>query len=144
MKKMLLSALVIATLAIAPAVADVIINSEQLPQPAQAFLQKNFASNKVLTALHDNDISDNDYTVVLNNGVKVEFDRNGEWESIKVKGVALPSGIIPEAIQHYVAQRFGNVAIEKVERKRYGYEVELANDLELKFDANGKFLRMDD
>ena len=32
----------------------------------------------------------------------------------------------------------------KIDKERYGYEIELGNDLELKFDKNGKLLNIDD
>ncbi len=145
MKKFLLSALAIATLAVTPTMAeDVAITAQQLPQEAQTFLKTNFANNKVVAAFHDNDISDNDYTVMLENGAKVEFDSKGKWESVKCRNGQMPAGVVPAGIQSYLSSQYPTLGIEKIERKRYGYEVELTNDLDLKFDSNGKFVGLDD
>ena len=145
MKKILLSALAIAALAIAPAIADdTPISVHKLPAEAQKFLKENFSQNKIGSAVHDKDITDNDYTVILDNGLKIEFDSSGKWESIKSKSGQVPANLIPAKIKSYVSQNYSSCGIEKIERKRYGYEVELTNDLDLKFDHNGKFLGLDD
>ena len=145
MKKMLLSALAIATLAIAPAIAnDVPITTKKLPAEAQKFLKENFSKNSVISATHDRDVNDNDYTVILDNGLKVEFDAAGKWESIKSKNGAIPTTLIPAKINSYISQHYPTLGVEKIEKKRYGYEVELTNDLDVKFDHNGKFIGLDD
>ena len=145
MKKMLLSVLAIATIAIAPAIAkDVPITVDKLPAEAHKFLKENFAQNKVVSAIHDTDVTDDDYTVILDNGLKIEFDSSGKWESIKSKSGAVPASLIPTKINGYISQHYPTLGVEKIERKRYGYEVELTNDLDIKFDHNGKFLDVDD
>ena len=145
MKKIMLSVLAVAALAIASAIAkDLPIPAQKLPAEAQNFLKTHFAKNSVVSAMHDTDISDNDYTVMLDNGVKVEFDSAGKWESVKCRGGVVPSSIVPAKISEYVSGHYPSLGIEKIERKRYGYEVELTNDLDLKFDLAGKFLGLDD
>ena len=145
MKKLFLSALAIAALAVTPTMAeDVAITANQLPQEAQKFLSTNFANSKVIAATHDKDVTDNDYTVLLSDGSKIEFNSAGKWESVKNKSAQIPSALIPQQIQNYVKKNYPGIGIEKIERKLYGFEVELRNDLELKFDLKGKFLRADD
>ena len=145
MKKLLLSALAIAALAVTPVFAgDVVVSVDKSPAQAQKFLTTHFANVKVVTALHDRDITDNDYTVMLDNGTKIEFDGSGKWESVKSRGAALPAGVVPAKIAEYVKAHYSQYTIEKIERKRYGYEVELSNDLDMKFTADGKFWGLDD
>lgn len=145
MKKMLLSALAVAALAVTPAMAwEVAITAQQLPQEAQKFLKMYFAQNRVVAASQDKDVTDNDYTVILDNGIKIEFDARGKWESVKSHVGKMPAGVVPDKIQGYITEHYPSFGIEKIERKRYGYEVELTNDLDLKFDANGKFVGIDD
>ena len=145
MKKILFSALAIATLTIASAIAnDIPIATHKLPAEAQKFLKENFAQNKVVSAVHDKDVSDNDYTVVLDNGVKIEFGSTGKWESVKSRNGVVPASVIPVKISDYVSKHYNSLGVEKIERKRYGYEVELTNDLDMKFDLNGNFLGLDD
>ena len=145
MKKILFSALAIATLAVIPAMAwEVAITAQELPAEAQAFLKKNFAQSEVVVATHDKDVTDNDYTVMLNDGTKVEFDSSGKWESVKNHNGKIPAGVIPAEIQNYIKAHYPSLGVEKIERKRYGYEVELTNDLDMKFTLNGKFVGLDD
>ena len=145
MKKMLLSALAILALAVTPTMAeDVAITAEKLPQEAQKFLKTYFAQSKVVSAMHDRDITDNDYTVYLDDGTKVEFDGSGKWESVKNHNGKMPAGVVPEKIQSYITTHYPSMGVEKIERKHYGYELELTNDLDLKFLQNGKFIGLDD
>lgn len=145
MRKILLILLVAAALSTTRAVADnIAITAQQLPKAAQEWLSTHYPNCKVVTALHDRDITDNDYSVRLDNGTKVEFDSNGKWESVKGNSAKLPSGVVPAVIESYVLQHYPQSPIVKIERKRYGYEVELANDLDLKFDTKGRFIGLDD
>ena len=145
MKKMLLSVLAIATLAIAPAIADdVPITAQKLPAEAQKFLNTHFSKNNIVSAMQDRDFADNDYTVILDNGTKIEFGSVGKWESVKCRGGVVPATIIPEKIGEYVSKNYPQSGIVKIERKRYGYEVELANDLDIKFNEQGQFIGFDD
>lgn len=145
MKKILLSMLAIATLAITPTMADdIAITAKKLPQAAQQFLKSHFAQNKVLSVMLDRDFMEKDYTVFLDDGSKIEFDGSGQWESVKNYNGKIPAGIVPVKIQSYITEHYPSLGIEKIERKRYGYEVELTNDLDLKFNAGGGFLGIDD
>jgi hypothetical protein len=145
MKKILLSMLAVATLAVTPTMAeDVAITAQRLPEAAQKFLKTHFAQNKVVTATHDRDFADNDYTVVLDNGTKIEFDASGKWESVKNRNGKMPASVVPAKIQSYVSEKFPSLGIEKIERKRSGFEVELTNDLDLRFGPDGRFIGIDD
>jgi hypothetical protein len=107
-------------------------------------LNTHFAGSSVVKAVHDREINDNDYTVLLSDGSKVEFDSKGKWESVENKKSGVPASVIPAKIKEYVATNYPSLLIVKIEKSMYGYEVELSNDLDLKFDANGNFQRVDD
>ena len=115
------------------------ITFQQLPQKAQQFITTNFKGVEVLSATVDDD-----YEVYLANGTKVEFTLQGEWKEVKCVAGAVPAAIIPAAISKYVKTHFPNTTIVKIDKKYNGYEVELNNDRELKFDKNGNFLAVDD
>lgn len=121
------------------AVNDRPITFQQLPQKAQQFINTHFSGVEVLSATVDDD-----YEVYLANGTKVEFTMQGEWKEVKCPGAAVPAAIIPAAISKYVKANFPNTTIVKIDKKYSGYEVELNNDLELKFDKNGNFIGLDD
>ena len=39
---------------------------------------------------------------------------------------------------------FAGATVVKIDKEYYGYDVELSNDLDLKFNAQGQFMRIDD
>jgi len=56
----------------------------------------------------------------------------------------VPEALIPVSVKEYVKTNFPQEVITKIERRRSGVEVELANDYSLKFNSKGKFVGMDD
>lgn len=121
------------------AFADRPVTFAQLPQKAQQFITKHFSGVEFLSATMDDD-----YEVYLANGTKVEFTLQGDWKEVKCPGSAVPATIVPPAITKYVKTKFPNNTIVKIDKKYGGYDVELNNDMELKFDKNGNFLTYDD
>lgn len=145
MKKIVKLAL-IAMLSIVPVMVsarDRIVTYEQLPQAAKAFITAHFADSKVSYAKLD----DGKYEVKMADGVELEFSRDGEWDNVDCKYKAVPGSVLnllPEGINNYVNASFPDSSIVKVDKERGRIEVELDNDLELVFDKNGAFLRIDD
>jgi hypothetical protein len=115
------------------------ITFKELPQKSQQFITTHFSGVEVLSVTVDDD-----YEVYLANGSKVEFTLQGEWKEVKCPGSAVPAAIIPAAISKYVKTNFANSNIIKIDKKYSGYEIELNNGMELKFDKNGNFLAIDD
>ena len=145
MKKMFLSLLVM-MLAVVPMMADndKIITREELPEQAQMFLTKHFENVDVLYAKAERDMGVvTSYDVVLEGNVKVEFNRSGEWTSVDCERGQVPDSLLPQGVLDYVTKKFAKAYVVEIERGRMGYEVKLSNDLDLDFDKNGKFLRVD-
>ena len=126
------------------AARDLPITFEQLPAKAQAFVKQHFKVGDIASVWKDDDIHDQDYKVYFNDGTQIEFYANGDWEEIKTRTQAVPAKLIPNGIAQYVKKTYPQSEIYKIQKKRYGYEVELANGLDLEFNANGQFLRIDD
>ena len=145
MKKMFLS-LFVMMLAVVPMMADndKIITREELPEQAQMFLTKHFENADVLYAKAERDMGVvTSYDVVLDGNVKVEFNRSGEWTSVDCERGQVPDSVLPQGVLDYVKKKFAKAYVVEIERGRMGYEVKLRNDLDLDFDKNGKFLRVD-
>lgn len=124
---------------------DRAINANQLPKTAKTFLASNFKGITVGSAIEDREIYGVDeYQVYLANGMKVEFDSNGNWKEVDGKHQKLPYGFIPASIRTYAAKNFPNTYIVKIEKERWSYKAELSNGLDLEFDRNGNFKRIDD
>ena len=136
----------VAMLAVVPMMADndKIITREELPEQAQMFLTKHFENADVLYAKAERDMGVvTSYDVVLDGNVKVEFNRSGEWTSVDCEHGQVPDSVLPQGVLDYVTKKFAKAYVVEIERDRMGYEVKLSNDLDLDFDKNGKFLRVD-
>ena len=119
---------------------DIPVTFAQLPQKAQQFINKHFSSVGFLSAKQD----DGEYEVMLKDGTKIEFTLQGDWKDVDCHVRAVPVALVPAGIAQYVKTNFPNNIITKIEKKYNGYDIELENDLELKFDKNGNFLYADD
>lgn len=118
--------------------------AQALPQEITAFINKHFPGATIAGVEPDNEFGGVEYDVHLNDGTEVDFDKNNQWEQVDCKGKAVPAALIPTNIANYVKTNYQAVAIAKIDKKNYGgYEIELANGMELKFDASGKFVGVD-
>lgn len=118
------------------------INS--LPIAARTTLKNNFKAtvNHIKIEKELGRISE--YEVVLNDGSEITFDHNGNWKDIEMrKDRAVPAAFIPVAISSFVKEHQKKALIIGIEKKRSGYEVELSNGCEIKFNSDGKFLHYD-
>ena len=119
---------------------DTPIPVEQLPAAAKTFVQTNFKGKKILSAEKDW----NSYECRLDDGTKIEFNRKGTWKKVDRNMIALPAAIVLAAIQQYVSTNFPGTVITKIDKERYGYEIELSSDIDLKFNYQGVLIGMDD
>ena len=127
------------------AAKDVQIKFSELPQKAQTYVRTHFSESDVASVWKDTEmLLVEDYTVILSNGLEIDFYPNGDWKEVKSRGTEIPSKIIPSGIFQYVSQNYNGQRIKELKKKRYGYKVELSGDIDLEFSQNGKFLRIDD
>ncbi|MBQ9556398.1 MAG: PepSY-like domain-containing protein [Muribaculaceae bacterium] len=114
-----------------------------LPEAITAFIKQHFPNATIVGIEPDNEHGGPEYDVYLNDGTQIDFDVNDQWEKVEsMKGV--PAFFIPQAIATYVKSNYQNMTITKVNKEHHGYEIELANGLDLNFDNSGRFLGMDD
>ena len=124
--------------------SDRVIQSKQLPKAAQLFLAKHFAGRAVSLAKEDRDFSGTTYDVRLADGTEVEFTSAGEWKEVDGKHTALPLTFIPAQIVKTIQSQHAGDAIVHIERKRRGYQVELASGLEVLFNTRFQLVGYDD
>lgn len=115
------------------------ISVDQLPQTAQQFIKTYFSDCTISLIEKDG----HEYDVHFANGYEIDFDKNGEWESIDCQINPIPNGIVPAAINNYIQNNYPQTFIVEISRDRHGYDVELNNHMELEFNQNGEFLRID-
>jgi len=127
------------------AAKDELIAFSQLPEKAQTFVTTHFSKNDVAASMMETeDVFRKEYTVLLHNGTKIEFDGKGKWEKVKVRSGAVPREITPSFILRHIRENFPDAHVKELERSRNRYEVEISNGLELEFDKKGNLLKVDD
>lgn len=137
MKKMLITlTAVIASFTIVLADNDRPVQISQLPQQAQTFLGNHFKNGKIAMVTTERDWLVQEYNVIFANGDKIEFDNKGNWENIKCKHSYVPQSAVPAAISKYLNETFPGSKVKEIELDKKGYEVELSNGMEIKFDKN--------
>ena len=108
------------------------------------FVEQYFPKATVQMVMPDED----DIDVVLNDYTKIEFKLNYEWKKVDCEHsttfTSVPATLVPEQITAYVNSNFPNTIIKKLEKKYMGWEIELNNGLEVKFNKNFKVMEIDD
>lgn len=143
MKKIFaLTAIVLASLQIVNA-DDKPVTFNQLPPPAQTFINANYPGEKISYATKDDDFILPDYNVMLANGVKIQFENSGALEKIESRA-GVPENLVPFQIRDYVKIHYPEAIFIEYEIGRRSYEVKLSNRLELKFNKNFNVIEIDD
>lgn len=120
------------------------IDYEQLPYAAKSFIEADFPTQTISYITKDMDLLDTAYNVHFANGMEIEFNSKGEWKEISCAASPIDSKYIPRQIIDAVATRWPGERFMKIEKYRHGYEVELTNHLELKFDKRYRLTEIDD
>ncbi|MGQ2982504.1 PepSY-like domain-containing protein [Flavobacterium sp.] len=151
MKKMFLMALA-ATALMGAACSDddnngteTVIQATELPQAARNFVETHFPGI-TYTRVEKQSKADRDgsiYDVHLSNGFEIDFTADGAWTDIDGNNQAVPAAILPASIAQYVTANYASRSVTTIEIERHGYDVELSNDVDLVFNANGEFVRID-
>lgn len=148
MKKALFIAIV-AILSVFTALPALAQSCCTLPKNATDYIAKHFNGYEISFFEKDRDVLDVDYTVYVRNGkqsYKLEFDKKGNVTDIESesRGLALPLSVLPANVVQYVKGAFPNAKVTEWSKDGNKQLVELNNDMELVFNAKGKFLRIDD
>lgn len=117
------------------------ISNVDLPGSAQKYMNKNFGDDNY-TVEYDED--DHEYDVEVNNGFELTFNEDGDVVEIDGGHAAIPSDMLPNSIVDYVDEHFPNQYIVSWEQGANTQQVELSNDIDLIFDNDGDFIRLDD
>lgn len=136
--------LAITTILTVKADNDKPVGFNQLPDISKKFIQTYFNQKDISYSKVDNDFFDKSYEVFFVNGSKVEFNKKGEWEVVDCLNSQIPKGIIPTQISKYVEANHPGCSIVKIDRDSKDYEIQLNNNLEIKFDLKYNVIGYDD
>lgn len=112
----------------------------KIPSSSQTFIDKYFPSSSVVLVEMDDDDDGKEYSVLLNDGTKVEFTMQGEWKRVSRKKTGVPSTLVPKPILQYVKTNYPEDVITKLSKKPYGFKIELSNDEDVRFNPQGQFI----
>ena len=143
--KILLSAATFCLAASFSQAKDEIIAPESLPAGASSFIRQYFPNAKVTLAKKDKEWFAHTFDVTLSDGTDLEFTSNGDWVQVEMRGQnTVPENLLPAGIKDYVKKNFPGSAVKEIQKKGYGNKVELTKDIELRFNKEGLFTRIDD
>lgn len=124
---------------------EYIISANDLPEATRTFVTTYFPNTTYLQVKKQNvpDADGSIYDVLLSNNFEIDFDINGNWIGIDGNHQAIPVELIPEKINTYVTTNYPNEFIISIDNEKTYTEVDLSNNLDLIFDNQGNFLRID-
>ena len=114
-----------------------------LPQQARHFVETYFPGVETAAIIKEKDDGRTTYDVQLADGTDIDFNENGEWESIECLFTTLPDGILPQTITNDITARYPGAKVHGADRKFGGYVVDLnkadGTPLEVRYSATGEY-----
>lgn len=119
-----------------------VIPSSELPSEITSYITTHFPNNTIVQVINDRDGLNKTYDILLSENISLEFNR--KKEIIDIDGVnQLPISVIPEKILQYVTANYPTNFITDWELDDKNQQVQLDNGLDLEFNMDGDFLRID-
>ncbi len=118
------------------------ISPDNLPSEIDSYISTHFPENSVLQAKKDKEGLKSTYEIRLSDNLYLEFD--SKMNITDIDGNAkLPDSVIPKKILQYVTTNYPNNFITDWELDDRNQQIQLDSGLELEFNMNGDFLRID-
>lgn len=144
-KLMMIMALLIVSTGLMSAKDIYAHDASVLPKAAQTVIANNFKAKVSLVKIDKDFGRVSEYEVILNDGTEISFDRDGNWDNVEVNNSkSVPASMVPQAIRAFVKAQHSGQRIVGIDKERRGYDIELSNGIEMKFNKEGKFLKYDD
>ena len=116
------------------------IQPEKLPKFSHGIIQSYFPGSQVVTACKEK-INNAAYEAVLDNGVIIQFDKDGQWCMVDCGTEAVPANMVHGKVKMYMAQKGIDTSIVKMEKDKKGnYTYYLSDTTELHFDNQFRFM----
>ncbi len=145
MKKLFLLLAVVIGVATASARNNYSHDVNILPEAAQAVLKENFNAEVSHIKIGKEFGKIREYDVVMTDGSEISFDKHGNWKDVEVRQTkAVPADLIPNPIKTFVRENQKKASVTGIEKKNYGYEVELSTGQDVRLNEKGKFRRYED
>ncbi len=116
---------------------------EQLPEEVTEFVQRHFSEKKIVGAEKDWDWLGAKYSVTVSDSTRICFNSENEWEEVESPSAGVPATMVPAQVAAYLRTSVPGVKILKIEKKGYGFYVELEGDAEIKLTEDGSPIERD-
>jgi len=122
--------------------SEIVLTEAQIPSEITVYITEHFSTNTTNIVIEDTDDNVITYEVYLSESVQLEFNSN--FEIIEIDSLyQLPDSVIPQAILDYIALNYPTNFINGWELENNHQQVDLNNNIELEFEMNGDFIRVD-
>ena len=124
--------------------SEKVVSENTLPDAAKEYVEAHFPSAAIQQVVKERDDLKTNYDVILDNQVKLSFDKDGDcYDAEGTSAVKLPDSIIPVKVLEYVKTNHPDQFIIEWEKDKTDQEIKLSNRTELIFNLSGEFLRVD-
>ncbi|MFV0554005.1 MAG: PepSY-like domain-containing protein [Mangrovibacterium sp.] len=121
---------------------ETILSTKDIPTEIVEYVGTHFPDNPISTAIKEEERKSVSYEIFLQGGFELNFD--GSFKIYDIDGATkLPDSVIPEAILTYVSENYAERSITDWELEHTYQQVELDNSIELEFQLDGTFMRID-
>ncbi|RYY53466.1 MAG: hypothetical protein EOO09_17915 [Chitinophagaceae bacterium] len=143
MKKFILAMTMPALFLLVSCDKEKVVNNDDLPAAATSFITTHYPAQAIRQVVKERDDLKTEYKVYLDNNTKLDFNKDGDIKEIEGTE-RIPDAILSSLIVTYVNDNYAPAFIRGWDPGSTNQEVKLSSGIELLFDNNGNFLRIDD
>lgn len=111
------------------------ITPDKLPKFSLSIIKSYFPDAQVASAMKEKSKIRNAYDVVLDNGVRCEFDKDGQWTMVDAGDGIIPDRMVPGMIVMYLQNgTFTSPVVKMAKDKKGYYTINLKDGSEIHFD----------
>ena len=111
------------------------ISADKLPKFTMSIIDSYFPGAQVVTAMKEKSKIRNAYDVELDNGVKCEFDKDGQWTMVDAGEDLIPDRMVPGKVLMYMSRIGYKSPVCRMQKDKKGYyTINLKDGTELHFD----------
>ncbi|NLN25906.1 MAG: hypothetical protein GX163_09740 [Bacteroidetes bacterium] len=118
------------------------LSTAETPSEIKTYVEQHFSQEKLVYVESERKLLSKKYTAKLNNGVEIDFDDEFQPYEIESKN-GLPDSVLPNSIVQYVSRNFPSEKVKEWKREKRKQSVELSNGIDLEFDNQGNFIKID-
>lgn len=135
-------ALLLAVFAFVGCDKETIVKDSDLPKEIHSFITTHFSGKRIIQSVKDREGLELTYDILLDGNIRLEFNSKKQIIDIESHD-KLPDSVIPDKIINYVSTHYAGNYITGWELDDRNQQVRLNNGIELEFNMDGDFLRID-